>query len=158
MRAIGKDARCAGFSLVELTLVVAIMAVLAALAVPRWAGAAARYRLELAAERLERDLRMARDLARGRGVSVTVVFSGKGMAYEIAGLADPERRGTAYAVRLVDEPYGLTKVEWSFGGASVIAFDGLGVPSASGTIRLRNGWGDRVVEVEAKTGAVRRGD
>src|SRR5204863_23675 len=55
------------FSLIEITLVLMVMGVLAALAVPRYASALARYRADAAARRIVADLDLARTTARSSG-------------------------------------------------------------------------------------------
>src|SRR5690606_27031377 len=53
-----------GFSLLELVMVLTIIAILAAIATPRYANAMARYRADLAARRIAADLLLAQRLAR----------------------------------------------------------------------------------------------
>jgi prepilin-type N-terminal cleavage/methylation domain-containing protein len=64
-----------GFTLVELILVMAIIAVLAAVAVPRMAGASAASRTRAAADRMRETFRDASLLARSRSHPVRVVVN-----------------------------------------------------------------------------------
>src|SRR5688500_12739493 len=66
------DGRARGFSLIELVLVVATIAVLSAIAVPKYADAMNRYRVDLAAKRVVADFALARSSARGSGLGQVV--------------------------------------------------------------------------------------
>lgn len=67
--------RQAGVTLVEITVALAIVAIVIGLAVPSLASAIERRRLEGAAAQLETDLQLARSEAVARGESVRVDFA-----------------------------------------------------------------------------------
>jgi len=125
--------RCA-FSLIELVVVVAILGVIAAVAVPRFSDAASGQRAEMAALRLTSDLAMVRELARAQSRSITVTFDPANVSYAIKG-------DSATVVSLAREPYGLTWLQASFGegGASELTADGYGRWTAAGTAKVYAG-------------------
>jgi prepilin-type N-terminal cleavage/methylation domain-containing protein len=63
-----------GFSLLELTIVLIIISIVATIGSVRYAGALATYRVDAAARRLVADLSAARQRARTEGVRVYVQF------------------------------------------------------------------------------------
>jgi len=80
--ALGRSAPA--FSLLELLIVMVIIGVAAAIAVPRFAAAGDRYTSEVAARRLAMDLRFAQQSARSTSSSwrVVVASDGKGWVVE----------------------------------------------------------------------------
>lgn len=148
-------ARGAAFTLIELTMVLVLVGVIAAIAMPRYANSLARYRVEQSAKRLQADLILARQLAiRGsRGIRVGFV-TGSASNYFLAGVPDPDRpaRGN-YTVDLFDEPYAATFDTISVGGDDRLIFDGFGIPDTTATIMLLVGSERRRVVVDA-TGEV----
>src|SRR4051812_31276460 len=92
------------FSLVEMTLVIATIAVLAAIGIPRYADAINRYRVDMAAKRIVADLALARSSARASGAGQVVDFATPANGYTMAGLAAPDGRAGSYVVRLGDDP------------------------------------------------------
>lgn len=140
------------FSMIELVLVIAIVAILAAITAPRYAKAGARYRIDAAAKRVVRDLAMARQRARLRGATQTVTFSESTNSYQIAGIAALNDSTKTYTVTLSDNLYQTTLVEADFGGSTSVSFDGYGVPSSGGTISLQIGDYSKTVVLNAETG------
>lgn len=80
------------FSLIELVLVATILSVVAAIAMPRFAGASARQRLAAAEQRLLADIDAARQQARATSRVVSITFDPAAERYLIVGGAQP--RGT----------------------------------------------------------------
>ena len=78
-----KRAAC-GFSLVELVLVMVIIGVVAAIALPRFAQANARQQLEAAANRVASDLEKARHEARASSNLVAISFNTSDNSYSYA--------------------------------------------------------------------------
>jgi type IV fimbrial biogenesis protein FimT len=76
---------CGGFTVVELLVVMAIVAVLASLAAPSFAELFARRRLEGAATDLSTDLHFARSQAVSDRGAVSLVTGGGGTQYTITG-------------------------------------------------------------------------
>src|SRR3954469_1258777 len=91
------------FTMVELVMAMAIMAILAAIAIPRYASAISSYRARAAAQRIVHDLAQVQSLARTTSSSQTIVFSTTG--YQISNLRDLDTASTTYAVQLSAEPY-----------------------------------------------------
>ncbi len=145
-------ARRAGFSLLELVLVAAILTVIAAVAAPKYAAATARYRARLAARRIAADLALARRAARTAGAACRLRFDVDADAYELPGLDDLDRRGGSYRVRLDEAPYHADLTAASFGDDAELVFDGFGRPDSGGTIRLRVGDVEQTVVVAAGSG------
>lgn len=145
-----------GFSLVELALVLAILATVALVAAPRYAGALANYRADAAGRRVVADLELARATARQTSAAVSVTFDAAAARYSFVGLPDPDRRGTPYAVDLAADPYHarLSAVTLQAGGAggATITFDGYGSANVSGAIEVSSGGVTRMVEIDAATG------
>ncbi len=128
------------FSLVELMICIAVMAVLAALAIPRYANATSNYRADAAARRIVADLSLARSQARLISKPLTVVFDTAAQRYQISGMEDLLHRTNVYSVQLSDQPYRATLVSVSFGGgAAQVTFDQYGSPNTGGTIVVDSG-------------------
>ena len=136
---ISYGASLTAFSLLELVLVVAIIAVLSAIALPRYARAVTRYRVQLAGNRIANDLGVARERARSLGASQSVSFDPAGDTYQIPGLESMDGSGGTYTVNLSDKPYKATLVSANFGGSTTVTFDGYGVPDNGGTIVVQIG-------------------
>ena len=128
-----------GFSLLELVLAIAVLGVVAAIAVPRYAAATDRYRARSAAGRVAADLDLARRTARATGTSCAVTFTVASSAYALAGIADFDGRGGDYHVSLAAPPYSARILSADFGGATTVTFNGYGIPDRGGTIRLQVG-------------------
>jgi prepilin-type N-terminal cleavage/methylation domain-containing protein len=133
--------RPGGFTLIELTVSLFIIGLLASLVAPKFAGVLAVNRVEMAARRIAADLRRVQDTARITSNSLVVRFvaSPKNSQYEVPGLPDLDHRGGRYVVRLFDDPYQVEIATASFGGDAEVAFDGHGRPDSGGTISVKAG-------------------
>lgn len=123
-----------GFSLIELVVVMAILGVVAAVAVPTLSGAAAGQRAEMAAMRVSSDLSLVEDMALSGSRSYTLTFDSNALSYAIKG-------DSASVVSLSREPYGLTGLEVAFGdaGTNEVTVDGYGAWSDAGLVKLTSG-------------------
>jgi prepilin-type N-terminal cleavage/methylation domain-containing protein len=135
------------FHLIELVIVLAILATLAAVAVPRYAAAAANYRVDAAARRVAADVAYAQSTARTTGATQTIVFDATRNQYQVSTVANLDRAAAAYVVDLAAEPYAATIVSVSFGGAPTLSIDAFGFPVATGSVVVRVGAARRTVTV-----------
>jgi prepilin-type N-terminal cleavage/methylation domain-containing protein len=140
-----------GFSLIELVLTIAIIAVLAAIAVPRFSLGASRYRADAAAGRIIADIATAQRRAHYTSSVQTLRFMPDEARYELLTMPDPDHPARAYLVQLAHEPYGarLEHVDFQDGRLS---FDGFGRSSQSGTIILTVGNERRTIRFDGPTG------
>jgi prepilin-type N-terminal cleavage/methylation domain-containing protein len=81
-----------GFSLLEVLLVLAIVAIFAAVAASRYGRASGRYRADLAARCITADLNLARSWAKTRSQSRPVVFNLAGNGTQKTITLDPYTR------------------------------------------------------------------
>lgn len=129
--------RCTkGFTLVELMLVLVIVAVVGAIAVPRFAQATARQQLDAAAERVVADIDEARIRSRAASQSVTMTFDTASNSYSLDAVG-----GEAINVALDQAPYGAIIKEANFGGSAEVIFNGYGVPLSAGYVDLSSSVG-----------------
>ncbi|MGB0768765.1 MAG: prepilin-type N-terminal cleavage/methylation domain-containing protein, partial [Phycisphaeraceae bacterium] len=89
-----------GFSLVELVMVVVIVGVVGAMALPRFAEATARQQLDAAAERVTDDLNKARHRARASSSTLTLTFDIDAERYVFNNAG-----GSATIIELDEAPY-----------------------------------------------------
>ncbi len=143
---VGRAAR--GFSLVELVLVLAVIAALAGLAMPRWSASAARYRADQAALRVVADLRLVRDAARTGGAAQRLAFTADSAVYTST-IAAPDGLGGTLRVDLGRDPYRATVRRADFGGATTAQFGAFGTPAAPGWVLLQGGAEARVITLTA---------
>jgi prepilin-type N-terminal cleavage/methylation domain-containing protein len=144
-----------GFSLIELVLVMAIISIVAAIALPRYSNGIQNYRALVSAKRVAADLQMAQTRARMTSASRTVTFTLASSSYQIAGESDLKTSASTYTVSLVESPYRARLTSVDFGGGSAsITFNSFGMPSGSGTITLSAGNVTKKVVLSAYTGAV----
>jgi prepilin-type N-terminal cleavage/methylation domain-containing protein len=141
-----------GFTLIELVIVLAIMAVFSAIAIPRYGASAARYRADLAARRVVADLALAQSKAKGTSSTTSVVFYVSTNRYQLPQLSSPDGMGGTYTVGLGEQPYAANLVSADFAGDAQITFNGWGLPDSGGTVVLISGTEQRTVTVNAETG------
>ncbi len=141
-----------GFSILELVLILAIIAVVAAIAAPRYASSLANYRCEAAAQRIIRDLGVARAEARSGSTNITVTFDAANNKYAIAGVASLESSALTAGLTLSDAPYYAQLLNASFGLDEIVTFDGYGVPDTGGTVVVGVGGVTRTIGLDTQTG------
>ena len=163
-----------GFNLFELVLVVAIVAVMAAIATPRFGAAHARYRVDLAARRIAADLAYAQTIARQTSSIQLIEFMAANDRYVLLGVNDLESPGNDYTVVLSDEPYRADIVSVSFENKNGyianrrIRFNMWGRPASGnpleghpfaplvdGSIVIQGGTETRTITIAPLTGKVR---
>jgi len=140
-------AACA-FTLVELMIVMAIIATLAFMAVPRFNNALAPRRAEMAAGRIAADLDYARRHARATSSAIVVQFDASRSTYTLIGVTHPDHPAQAYAVALTDEPYRATIGTFDVGGDTNIVFDAWGDADARASISVVTGNIEYLISVE----------
>jgi type II secretory pathway pseudopilin PulG len=140
------------FSLLEGLLVVAIVALLSAVAVPRYSRFTAQQRLESATRRVLLDLARTKRGAQLASASRQMSFFPGTESYSQTGVADMNHPGETATVRLDEEPYGAELVSALFGGDSVVVFNAYGTPDSGGTIVIRVGALQQTITVDGPTG------
>ncbi len=146
--------RGSGFSLLELVLVAAIIAIVAAVAIPRYGRASGRYKADLAARRVAADLRQAQLYARMISASCTIAFTPATSTYQVMNTPSLDGTGGTYTVTLTARPYEARIVSVNFGGATQVVFSGWGLPSKAGTVVIAAGSEQRTISVDGQTGRV----
>jgi prepilin-type N-terminal cleavage/methylation domain-containing protein len=141
-----------GYSLFELALVLAIIAIVAAIAVPRYADSIARHRADLAARRIVADLDLARSRAYSSSSTVTVKFDVPADVLWVVGITDMDHPGSDHVVKFADPPYHARLLFADFGGSSAVNFDGYGVPDSGGSIIVQVGSFQRTLKLDPSTG------
>jgi prepilin-type N-terminal cleavage/methylation domain-containing protein len=139
--------RLTGFSLVELSLVIAIVAVMGAVALPRYERSLDRYRADAAAKRVVAELDQIAVNASVTSLARTVVFTAGSGQFTVSSSGAVER-----TVDLTVEPYSATVTAASLGGDASLVYSGYGTPDSGGTITLKSGATTRTVTVSAVTG------
>lgn len=148
-----KRPSCA-FTLVELVMVMAIIGIITATAVPRYMSSILNYRVKAAAQRVAMDLEFARSRAKASSSSRTVEFIVNGARYKI-----PEEKMfndplVSYSVSLRDNPYQTYLHSIDLGGDLEMTFDGFGQPDADGVIILRAGDAYKAILIDGTTGEI----
>ena len=141
-----------GLSLAEVITVTAIIGILAAVAIPRFAGAMANHRLEMAATRIVADLSLVQRQARTTSTSQKIEFDLLEGLYYLPTAKDIDHPGSVYVIKLSEEPYQATLLSADFGGDPEIIFDGYGIPDSDGSVVIQVAGQQRMITVDAETG------
>ena len=120
-----------GFTITELMVTIAVIAILASLAIPNFIAWLPNYRLRSGAEEIQSTLQFARITAIKRNATATVAFDIANETYRASVGGEAIRGGRM--------PAGID-INSAFGGTSV-QFDSRGVASAAGTAVVRNNLG-----------------
>ena len=146
--------RRAAFSLIELLLVVSIISIVAAMAVPRYGQSVARYRAQCAARRVAADLALARSAAKAAGEERAVTFNTVAGSYTVSGVRHLDHALQPYTVTLSDSPYHANLYYADFGGAPQAQFDMYGAAKWSGKVIVRVGEFEQTVAMSRDDGSV----
>lgn len=146
--------RARGFSLFELLFVIGIIAVVAAMAMPRYGRSVGRYRAQCAARRVAADLSLAMASARAASAERNVTFNTVAGSYTLAAVRHLDHGGTPYTVSLGDAPYHAELYYADFGGAPQAAFDMYGGAKWSGKVIVRVGEFEQTVALNRDDGSV----
>jgi type II secretory pathway pseudopilin PulG len=138
--------------LVDVTLTVMVLGILAATAVPRFISSLDRCRTQTAAAQIQADLGLARQWAMAKSGSLTVRFAAASDQYALEGLDHPDRRGESYVIRLNRSPYRANLVSAVLGGDEAVVFNAFGLPDSGGTITVESGGWTQSVTLDPDTG------
>ena len=128
----------AGFTLLELVVVLSLVAVVMALSFSAWRGHIAQRQLQYGIVQVATDLREGQERAKEARVQYTVTFTAASSAYVIAG-------GTfAENARLPDDV--------TVTANDIVTFSAFGQPDAAHTITIQNSTGNGTVTVNATGG------
>ncbi|MDD5135097.1 MAG: GspH/FimT family protein [Phycisphaerae bacterium] len=134
-----------GFTLVELTIVLVIIAIIAAIAVPMYSSAAS-IQLKTAATLIASDLEYAKSMAVSMGQTYQIVFDTAAESYSLqdsagAVISHPVRVKQNYEIKFALDGR-LNKVDivsTTFGAGNTIKFNYLGTPLDGLGANLNNG-------------------
>ena len=151
------EARClgsAGFTLIELTIVILIVAILASASAPRFSAAIHRQRAEAAAQRIRADLLRLQSHAIASSTNQVASFSEVSNTYTMSGVESLNRPDQTYYVDLGSAPYHASILSVSLGMDSEIEFDRFGKPDSGGTISVVCGGTQQFITIENDSGEV----
>ena len=124
-----------GFTLTELMVTIAVIAILASLAIPNFIGWLPNYRLRSGAEEIHSTLQLARVRAIKDNATATVTFNTANETYQASVGGQTFRRGRM--------PAGIDMNSAVFGGGAFVQFDsrGVAINNTDGSAQVRNSSG-----------------
>lgn len=132
--ACGAAPRRSAFTLIELVMVLVVIAITTAIAVPTLSGSTHRRRSDAAADRLASDIRLVMADAQSSGAPRTIAITSPARRYTVADVSDPLGSGAAsYSVDLAASPYSITAMRAS---VPAINFTPYGVCTTPGNVQL----------------------
>jgi len=142
-----------GLSLVEMMITVALIAILSAVALPRWGASIQLQRVNQAANRIVADLARAQEAANNSSTSKLITFTVGTSQYLVSGVTPLDRPSGLYLVNLQDDPYQCSLVSvWGQTGTQTLTFNGYGLPDKGGNIIVAAGRLRKTIVVDAGTG------
>ena len=141
--------KSAGFTLIELVLVILILGILGAVAAPRYAEALDATYARAAAVRVEIDLKYARQLAQQTSSSKTVTFDIAANRYTLDEVESRDRPNEDYIVTLTDDEFNAEINSVDFSGETSVTFDIYGHADNSGTVAVQSGGHIETVVIDA---------
>jgi prepilin-type N-terminal cleavage/methylation domain-containing protein len=144
--------RCA-FTFLELVVVMLILGIMAAVAVPTFSDSLMYHRVESAARRAKADLEQLRQTARrtSRTQALTFGESSYTLPPDVPGLGQATE---SYTVDFMQPPYQLNSVTIDFDDSPTLSFDGHGMPSLGGSFVFQAGDYVRTIELDGNTGEI----
>jgi prepilin-type N-terminal cleavage/methylation domain-containing protein len=140
------------FSLLELVVVLMIMGIMAAVAVPTFYRSLEQQRLESAARRVKQDLEQLRQTARTLSKTETLTATSVTAYVLSSDVQNVDHKNQSYAVDLAAAPYYVSSITTSTGFPAQVSFDGYGTTTVSGNIVLQMGGYTRTVTLNPTTG------
>jgi prepilin-type N-terminal cleavage/methylation domain-containing protein len=140
------------FTLIELAIVAALVAVFAAIALPRVAGSLRTQRLNAAARRIVSDLSLAAARARATSATRTVTFDLAAGTYSLPLETPLNSASGTYTVTLSGDPYRVTLSAVNFNNTTTATFDGYGRPASGGSVKVTSDGVTRTVTLDADSG------
>lgn len=145
-----------------MVIVVLILGIIAAVAVPRYVDSLAHFRVEAAAKRINADLWLARRTAKTSRAERTVDFDVPGNQYELVGMYDIDHPNQTYDVDLAKTGYPASLVSADFDGNDSLTFDMYGrpftgsplAPLVTGSIVVESAGQQRTIVVDPTTGVI----
>ncbi len=147
-----KPARTDGFTLLELLVVLAVVALMTAIAAPRFAAALPGAELDSGARKLAAGLREARSMAVSTNRAVPFTLRGGANLYTIGRGGESRQLPGKLAITLVT---GSREITGANQGSIRFFPDG---SSTGGRIELKGAGGKRSIEVDWLTGRIRLGE
>ena len=142
-----------GISLIEVVIVILMISILSAVALPRWSAAVQFQRVRHAADRLVTDLSRAREAAYNTSTAKVITFTVGSSQYLISGVKGLDQSSRPYIISLNDDPYRCTIVSvWGQRGTQTLTFNGYGLPDRGGTIIVSAGSLQKSIVIDAGTG------
>ena len=137
--------RPTGFTLVDVTVTVLIMGILAGVAMPAFARLLDDYRVEAAARELAGNLNYVARAASHRSQEITVTIDPATSQWSVPALPHPNHPGQPWNVELSSSGFPATLISVGFGGDSEVTFDVNALPDSGGTVVLTAGGATRTV-------------
>ena len=142
-----------GFTLVELTIVLLLMATMAVVAVPRWTASLQKLRVSNAANRIVADFARVQSAAYNSSSTKTMTFTIDSSQYTVAGVQSLNNNAGPYIVTLSADPFQCRLVSvWGLTGNQSMTFNGYGVPNRGGNIIVAAGSYQKTIVVDAASG------
>lgn len=149
--------RRGGLTLVDVTLTIVIIGLLAAVGAPRFAHTLAGFNVEAGAQRIAADLKRARQHAKAKGAPQSVVFTIANHTYELPGMHGSDRPGQPYLVDLTQSPYTISLAAVNLGATgtdTTVIFDMYGRPDYAGSVVVTSGDKQRTLRIHGVSGMV----
>lgn len=144
--------RRTGISMVEIVVVLIVIGILMAAAVPTYLHALARARVDAAARRILADLQFVEKNAEISSVGREILFSPATGSYTVQDIASLDEKAEPYRVSLTAAPYATKLISADCDGDEKLIYDGFGRPDSAATIVVRSGSQQRTIHVDAMSG------
>jgi len=136
--------------MIELTVVILIISIFAAVTTPAFLDSLLFHRVETAARRIKGDIDYARQRARLTSTPQTVTFTGA--SYTLSGAKSLDNPTKTFTVNLLKAPYSLDSATANFAGTQLLSFDGYGTPGSGGTVVIAAKTHQCTITVDGVTG------